>query len=247
MAYLRQADEIRVRAADHKGLNHLGQLYPDQDLILDIHEDEIVDFSLFTEETKKKLTCRVATAAQLATVLENGIKGMWGYPINSYDELDFWIAQGVSQVTLGSPLFFDLPNVKRAIGDDISIRAVANVADYNEPLTSCWIRPEDIPAYEPFLTTIEFEDCDAQKERALFRIYRKQDWPGDIKMLITNFSAPGLNRLIDRDFGEHRTRCRHKCDKCRFCLICLNLAQPELYDYLKEENNDISRKDLSTE
>lgn len=240
IAYLRQADEIKVRAADYKGLNYLAELYPDQDLILDIHEGDEVDFTLFTEDTKNKLTCRVATTAQLAKVLENGIKGMWGYPITSYEDLSYWINLGVSQVSLGTPLFFDLPRVKEFIGE-LPIRAVANIADYDEPLTSCWIRPEDIPVYEPFVSTIEFEDCNMTKEKELFKIYKKQNWPGKISILITNFTEPGLNRLIDQGFGSHRTRCRHKCEglhsKCRFCSICLDLAQPELY---KEDKNDNS-------
>lgn len=238
-SYLRQADEIKVRAVDYKGLNHLAECYHDQDLILDIHENEKVDFSLFTDETKKKLTCRIATTTQLIEVQKNGIKGMWGYPITTYEDLDYWISLGVSQVALGTPLFFDLPKVKKII-KNIPIRAIVNIADYDEPLTSCWIRPEDIPIYETFITTIEFEDCDAKKERALFRIYKNQEWSGDISMLITNFAEAGLNRLIDRSFGERRTRCRHRCDKCRFCSICLDLAQPELYDYLKENRNDNS-------
>lgn len=44
-----------------------------------------------------------------------------------------------------------------------------------------YIRPEDIPYYEPFVSHIEFETNGLKQERTYIEIYKKDKiWPGSI-------------------------------------------------------------------
>ena len=140
---------------------------------------------------------------------------------------------------LAAPAFFKLDTVKH-IG--IPVRAVANVAHdapllHKDGVCGTWIRPEDVDLYDNYIDTIEFEDCNPQKERALFRIYAEQkQWPGDVAQIISNFNYQGVNRVIHSEFGARRISCGQKCQsggKCRFCYTVLNFANIDLLKRLK--------------
>jgi hypothetical protein len=51
----------------------------------------------------------------------------------------------------------------------IKLRVVPNISYYafiprDNGVCGSWIRPEDLELYEPYIETIEFEDCDIKKE-----------------------------------------------------------------------------------
>jgi hypothetical protein len=144
-----------------------------------------------------------------------------------------------------------LPTVAPICGE-VQIRAVANISyevlwGDDDGVCGTWIRPEDVEVYENYISVIEFEDCDNRKEQALYRIYAEQhEWPGDVKMLISNVNAEGVNRMIPPSFAEKRIKCKQRCQStgsCHICHLLLKLADPiALKDY-KENVLDAKNQD----
>lgn len=254
--YLTKADEIKMEYRDYKSIPDLFENYPDIPVIVQIKWQEEVDWEeleLYKRMKPNCLICCISTLEQAQICKDLDIKFYYGYPISTYHELNNWLKLGVCYVRLDAPLFFDLPNVVK-ITKKVPIRAVANVANEikwpdDNGLYGTWIRPENVKDYERYISTIEFEDCDNRKEQALFRIYAEQhEWPGDIDMLITNYTFGGVNRMLPPEFGEKRMTCRHRCqqNKCNYCYWVAKLADPEKLKEYKEQiidNKDTGEKE----
>lgn len=244
--YLRKADEIKVEYRDRKSIPDLAEEYPRATVILECGFDR---GELDWKELKRYNTlCRsnfmlcLASAGEAKKAREEGIKFYFGFPILSYYELNAAIASGVSYARISGPLFFDLENVK-AVARTTKLRVVPNIAymdglERENGIHGMWIRPEDIDAYDEYISAIEFEDCDTAKEQALYRIYKEQkEWSGDLKMLITNLDREGVNRMIPSAASRRRITCRQACESGGSCHICdrmLMLANPELIKDYKE-------------
>lgn len=240
--YLQKADEIKMEYRDYKSVPDLFEKYPDKPIIVQIPYHITADWNkleLYKRMRPDNLICCVSSIEDADICRDLNIKYYYGFPIHTYHELRYWVERGVEYVRLGAPLFFDLPNVARVVGET-PIRAIANVAWYkNDPCDDAvvgpWIRPEDVDAYDNYISVIEFEDCDNRKEQALYRIYAEQkNWPGEISMIITNFNRLGLNRLIPKEFAEKRIKCGHRCQSKGSCHTCEYLIRLADYNLLKE-------------
>ena len=176
----------------------------------------------------------------VAKCKEINLRFYWGFPVVTYEDLRALRDIGACYVRAEGPLFFDLATVERF---GVPVRVVANVAteNYFQPtdgVASAWIRPEDVDAYSEYVDALEFEDKDVQKEQALFRIYAEQkEWPGELKMLITNLRHEGTNRMIPPEFAQRRLTCKQQCvsgGRCKICYTLMKLADPEkLRPYLR--------------
>lgn len=162
---------------------------------------------------------------------ENKLKFYWAYPITSYYELRGLVYLGVSELLLGAPLYFDLPQVRR---ENLPIRLVANLCfDGYIPrpngVCGTYVRPEDVPAYEPYVNTLEFDVDDIKKEEVLIKVYKEdKKWPGNLNLILTNFGENVDNRAIPEAFGEARTQCRQNCQRgggCKLCFTAIQLSQ----------------------
>lgn len=241
--YLELADEIKVQYRDRNIIPDLFEKYPKANVILDIFDietekdwEKIKQFNILGQG---RLICCVSDFGFAAMCKEEGIKFFYGYPIKTYYELNAAIDFGVCYIKVDAPLFFDMPYVA---SKGIPIRAIPNMAygdgfPRKNGLFGVWIRPEDVEAYEPYVSVLEFDDCDLRKERALFRIYNKKAWSGPLELLITNFKHSGVNRMVLPDLVQHRLNCKQKCQSggsCRACERAFKLANPELItEYLE--------------
>ena len=248
--YLELADEIRVQYRDRNIIPDLLEKYPNADIILDIFDietekdwEKIKQFNILS---LGRLVCCVADFGLAMMCKEEDIRFYYGYPIKTYYDLKSAIDFGCCYVILGAPLFFNMKYIKNTY--DIDIRAIPNIAygdgfPREDGVCGTWIRPEDVEAYEPYVSVMEFEDCDLRKERALFRIYaQKQKWSGDLGMIITNFNHIGTNRMVLPELVEHRLSCRQKCQEggsCRACYRTFNLANPELVKQYMEQKDQL--------
>ena len=235
--YLTKADEIKVEYRDRKEIPDLFEKYPEATIILQcfFYEEDLEwdNIKLWNNLSQGKFMLALGNIDDAQECKKLGIPFYYGFPIKTFYELHALARLGVSYVRLAEPIFFEMDKVKN-IG--IPVRAVANVA-YNDGLPredgvcGTWIRPEDVPTYEPYVSVIEFEDCDPRKERALYRLYaEKNHWPGDLGMIISNFNHLGVNRMILPEVAEKRLNCGHRCQEgaaCRICYRALLLADPE--------------------
>lgn len=251
--YLDWADEIIFAYRDREALPDYIEKYPDKTFILicfwqnNIDWDEIQNYTILAQDN---FLLALNQISLIPKCLELNIRFYLAYPINSYDELNAVLDLGSEYVRLGTPLFFDMENIKRHF-PLARIRAIPNIA-YDDVyprengIAGTWIRPEDLKMYEPYIETIEFNDADLQKEKALIRIYwEEREWPGELQLLITNLNYPGVNRMIPSDITEKRLNCRQTCmsnKKCHICKLALQLANPGLMQEYKEEV--IDKKDL---
>lgn len=245
--YLAKADEIKMEYRDYKSIPDLFEKYPEKPIIVQIsYQEEEIDWNeleLYKRMAPERLICCISTLEQAEICKDLDIKFYCGFPISTFYELRRWLKMGVCYVRLDAPLFFDLPTVAQVIGET-PIRAVANVAyeslwSEDDGIHGTWIRPEDVETYEPYISVIEFEDCDNRKEQALYRIYAEQhEWSGEVSMIISNIQTNAVNRMIPPNFAERRIKCKQRCEAngaCHLCYLHLKLANPTMLREYKEK------------
>lgn len=244
--YLRKADEIKVNYKEftlNTGLIII-ENYPQATVIVDCHGIDDIDWEAMEKADKlfqHKLIMCVNTIQQLDEARAHNLRRYLGWPISSFWELEGVSQYGVEYVKLDMELFFDMPSVKRA---GIPIRVVPNVCytdgmPHNTGIIGRWIRPEDLwTTYADYVDAVEFEDCDMNKEQALFRIYAEQkEWRQPLKVLFTNMETDAVGRLIIPEVAEARLRCQHRCVRdgsCQLCVRAFNLAVPDKIKTLRD-------------
>ena len=244
--YLSQAEEIIVEYRNRRGIPDLAQKYPNATIILqfipsqiekDINWNEIEEYNILCEED---FICCVSSYTDAKTCKNKNIKFYFGYPIESFFELRKVKELGACYARLGPELFFDLPAVAKV---GVPVRLTPNVSSYLYLSGPCgqWVRPEDLYLYEPYVSVIEFEDANPEKEAAFYRIYTKDGWSGDLNALFTNFDAHGvIGRLIPAEVIAARLKCRHRCQRtgdCRLCEFAFKFADKDrLKEYAENHN-----------
>ena len=245
--YLKYADEIKVGFRDRKALPDMFEKYPEKDFILELYSDSEIDWNDIKEYnilSQGHLILCIANREQMSMCKEINAKFYFGYPISSFYDLRAAVACGVCYVRLDAPIFFQLDKVKEL---GVPVRAVPNVAylDFiprEDGVCGTWIRPEDLDDYAEYVEVIEFEDCDNQKEQALYRIYIEQKaWPGELNDIISNLNYNGTNRMIPpHTFGIKRAVCGQRCQetgRCKICYRTLDLANPTLLSDYRDAMN----------
>lgn len=248
-AYLQQAQEIKVYYKDRKGIPDIHEEYPTATIILQIPPNvmdydlnEIKDYKILTHN--QLIVCLPnINHTEIAWFQEQEIPYYWGFQINTAYELNALATLKPRFVRVGAPLFFDQKTIAAA---GIPVRATPNIAHYGyfpykDGVNGTWIRPEDLDKYTT-IESVEFEDCDLAKERALFRIYAIQkQYPGDLAHVVSNLGDQHpTNRMIPPECVEARLNCRQRCESgspCRLCWRYFSLANPELMAYLVESKN----------
>ena len=153
--------------------------------------------------------------------------------INNWDTLQGYIKYKPSDMYIVEALGFEINKVAKVLhNENIKIRTFANVAQSSwreiDPLRKFFIRPEDIPIYEPYIDVIEFFNS-KNSSSTLYKIYSKdKKWFGQLNELILDFDSDIDNRFIVSKFAEHRTRCGKRClkgENCKFCDTIYQLSQ----------------------
>ena len=147
-----------------------------------------------------------------------------GDVVTNFDQLNYLLELGVSQIYLAEDICFDLRRVKHACdGYNVSLRAFPNVAQSSikatPPLKKFFIRPEDVQEYADIIDTLEFWGP-ADRQDILLKIYKKGYWFGDLEPLILDLNLSIDSRCIVDGFARARKTCERKCMKGRRCTIC---------------------------
>ena len=184
-----------------------------------------------------RLTCAIDDMVDLVPELkEEGLtKWYWSYPITTYYELEAIMAFEPTQLLLGAPLYFDLPEVKKR---GVPIRLVANrcyegLLPHETGVCGTYVRPEDVDIYDEYIDTLEFYisgpmDAALKKEHVLIDTYHQKNWPGNLNLLLTDLGENVDNRAIPEQFGEARIQCRQGCmrnSRCKLCKTLIKFAQ----------------------
>ena len=226
--YLLKADEIKVKYKDKNVIFDLTQKYPKATIILETPFDPTI--SLDWDEMKRLnilahenfILC-LANLRDVEKCKENNIKFYFGLPISSFYELQSLKNLGVCYFRLAPPAFFELDKVKNL---GVPVRAVPNLAydnyfPHENGICGSWIRPEDTELYSDYIETYEFEGVELNQERALWDIYNRGEWKGNLNHIFINFNFPADNTAIPQNsIAIRRLTCGQKCQSGSNCNLC---------------------------
>lgn len=147
--------------------------------------------------------------------------------VKDYMALHALEAMGCSEILIDGPLFFDLPQVKKST--KMIIHARPNLALYNHlphqnPIHGTWMRPEDVPLYEPYIDVLEPQGVTPSAQGTAYKIYAiDAHWNGDIASIILDFNKDNKivpNYNIISDLAERRVDCKQSCERLGSCTLC---------------------------
>ena len=176
---------------------------------------------------------------------ERNIEYFFGALIKTWDQLDYYIGLGVSDVYLVEDICFELGAASAICNRNrVRIRVFPNVAQCSigarPALKKFFIRPEDVPIYEQYVDTFEFWGP-LERQDVFYLIYHdKQRWFGDLKEIIFDLNEPLDSRRIMPLFGKVRATCGKRCLKNKHCNICDHIES--LAHTLEEKNLIIKTK-----
>lgn len=244
--YLEKVDEIKLPYKEIDNILTYIEKYPEKDFIIDCFNiEDSFDWKKierYNTLSKRRILLKVDNINLLRSAATLNVRAYFGYPIDTLWEIDSLKALQSEYIIPGEDLFFRMSDLKKAVKKNDSntkIRVIPNVAfsdglPHRTGLIGSWIRPEDlISIYGSYVDAVEFEDCDKDKEQALFRVYAEQkEWRTGLDGLITNFNYPGpcINRMLSSELSEARLNCGHRCllSSCHICHRAMDLANPDL-------------------
>lgn len=183
-------------------------------------------------------------------------KCFYHFPINTYNMLYFCLQYPVTDICLGEPLTFDLPQVCDSIkqaNSQLNIRvqpAVGrpelfnNIAAYDNGIQHFWILPQHMSFFEPYIDVLDLIDNNAEREKTLVELFIRQNYTRELKYYLRNSESEMLADLVTNEFVQRRIKCRQICmqnhdnTKCHYCM-----AEEALYRRLREKqssNNPIA-------
>lgn len=235
LSVLKKCDEVRMKLEDIDKMFDYIQTLSDKTFIFNIPitttEDDI-DWRLLNsfQESVRIVLC-IADLKLALPCRNHNIEYYWMYKVTTFYELQGLLALQPAYIDIGAPLSFNLDKIKKIT--NIPLRMTPNNAqDMYIPritgITGQWVRPEDIPTYEPYVEVFDFYYRDnLEQEATYFKAYKEQLWPSDLNYLICNLNFSVDNRLISPDLAKTRINCGQRCMErptCNYCHNSLRLA-----------------------
>lgn len=207
-------------------------------IILDTNMDfTSLEAQRLCREGKHKVIFKVHSIDNARICRDNDFPFFFDNYLKNFQEL-YWAVNEFQPnfIMIDAPLFHEIDKV-RAFDVPIILtptEAIHDVYDKGSGINGTYILPQDAILYQDCIFT--FGDCDTLKEKTLYEIYERGEWPGNVNFLINDLDSEAQNRLIVRDFGERRANCGMRCmesrNACHLCETVLHLA--EMKDELKE-------------
>lgn len=178
---------------------------------------------------------------------DKGVKFGFSIPVTKWDNLNFILTLGVSEVTIGEELCFSMPTVSKLIHDaGAKVKCYANVAQNGAmtgDVTDFFIRPEDVDLYAEFVDELMIHTYGRQNSKPFYEIYAKdKKWEDYLGLVIQGLSEESnfnnKNTVFDTLFGKTRLNCQKKCIKGGQCSVCKQL---------RDFANTLSEKGLTIE
>lgn len=259
--YMKEVDEMIVPFHKEdigflKSLTSMPELTENKTIIIEIHDPKDFysgDYIGIFKELKEKYSDTIKFKLLLSFDLEqidfyqqmkeHEIEFFFSDLVRDWDTLHGFIDLGVSDVYIVEELGFSLNKIGAvAHAKSVSVRVFGNIAQSAWPgersIKSFFIRPEDVPIYEPYVDVIQFLSDTRESYETLYKIYAvKKYWFGALKDLIKGLNCEVDNKtIIPAYFGTPRLGCGKKClsgGKCRICDRVLEagavLEEREMY------------------
>lgn len=160
---------------------------------------------------------------------ETGMAFFYADYVRTWDSLNGFIQEGVTDVYIVEEMCFDLPIVRKIVGNKM-IRVIPHIAQSSYSGTPAmkkfFIRPDDLPYYEHYIDVLEFINIqNPNSSITMARIYKDAGWAGNLGEIISDFNEIIDNRDILSGFAERRIECGHRCMKGNTCNICVQYGE----------------------
>ena len=249
--YYKKVQEIRIKYKELNKLLDIYELNSNLSIILTItsqQKDEIKwdEIDKYNKMWQNKIIIETDSFDIMDAAKLFNIRYFYAIPVNSFYDLKALVDYGCCDVKIDAPLTHMLDILDKF---DITIRMSPNIAYYafiprENGICGPWIRPEDIPAYETYVDTIEFQGVDLQAERALLHVYKDNgNWPGNLNLLLKNLRYDVDNRGFKEDFGSRRCVCKQRCMSTGTCKLCER--EFHMLNYVKQHREELKEKYLN--
>ena len=171
------------------------------------------------------------------TLLELEIPYFLTRPLQTIEEIYQYAGFGVSEVTLGTSLGFQLDKVKN-VADKLNLKTRINYncittgdplqLELMEPYWQFFIRPEDVDLYGTYLDTIVIPAIEPISfSDGIYKAYQEKKWNGKLSELFLFIPEDYDNRFMAPVWGERRVHCNRRCmyvDNCHICETIKKLS-----------------------
>lgn len=228
--HLEDFNEIILKY-DHKTtaiIEHIQKYKQEQRIILNVQmlEDVLDCKDIFIAAAGEHSNIALmGTTAQTAALKEIGLPWFFAEVVDSWDKLNGFINQGVSDVYIGNEFAFNMGDIsEKCHSNSVKVRVFANVTQTNcsmieETITQFFIRPEDVLMYDEYVDVIEFFGP-IDRQDILYEIYVKGKWIGNLNELIIGLKEDVNNTVIAGIFGTLRRNCGKRCAYSSSCDVC---------------------------
>ncbi len=228
--HLHDFNEIILKY-DHKTaeiIEHIKKYEQEQRIILNVQMlEDILDCKdiFIAAAGEHSNIALMGSTNQTAALKEVGLPWFYAEIVSSWDTLNGFIKQGVSDVYVGNEFAFNMAHIAENCHDaNVKVRVFANVAQTNcpmveETITQFFIRPEDVLMYDDYVDVIEFYGP-IDRQDVLYEIYVKGKWIGNLNELIIGLKEDVNNTVIAGIFGTLRRSCGKRCAYSKSCGVC---------------------------
>lgn len=246
--YLLKADEVNIPYSKLHYVSELLHLREGQVRVVITLDQQQIDWNELAIAYKACPACQVAitSPSQIIECQRYGItKYFFVFPLRDFYTLNYYLTLGICAARIAPPLTHYLESIAKY--NNIEIRVCVNSSNAVNPddpnnngIVGGWFRPEDMTSefFTNAVQVVEFDANNIEQEQALWRIYTKGEWAGELYMIIpTVHDKAILNRALPPNFGERRANCGQRCQRggiCKFCSLITGFAKIENLRKVKE-------------
>lgn len=224
--YLRRADQI-LCVPNGPALSDLLEKYTQTTIFVPALDETWSVLSAYKDLFPDRIKIATYDIPMIQEAIKQGFAVYYTPVVKDYMALHALEAMGCSEIRIDGPLFFDLPQVRKST--KMIIHICPNLALYNHlphqnPIHGTWIRPEDVPLYEPYIDVLEPHGITPSAQGTAYKIYAiDAHWNGDIANIILDFNKDNKivpNYNIISDLAERRIDCKQSCERLGSCTLC---------------------------
>lgn len=234
--YIKSADQLKIKYnPTDTSLSDFLNKYIEKSVVIDVSDNfDEVDCRLFQGLCEKfknfKLIIKYENTKHLELVQKYNVPFFFMNFVTTMDKLYGFLKYRPTDMYICEDLGFSIDKVSEILHkNNIKVRVFPNICQSSFPetpsLLTFFIRPDDVPAYEPFVDVFELVS-DKDRQGIIFKIYKQHKWFGEISEVIPTFKNPLDSRFLLNDFGVFRTRCGKRClYKPGSCDICGRMVE----------------------
>lgn len=224
--YLRRADQI-LCVPNGPALSDLLEKYTQTTIFVPALDETWSVLSAYKDLFPDRIKIATYDIPMIQEAIKQGFAVYYTPVVKDYMALHALEAMGCSEIRIDGPLFFDLPQVRKST--KMIIHTCPNLSLYNHlphqnPIHGTWIRPEDVPLYEPYIDVLEPHGITSSAQGTAYKIYAiDAHWNGDIANIILDFNKDNKivpNYNIISDLAERRIDCKQSCERLGSCTLC---------------------------